>query len=539
MKRSALALAWLLSASSFASNADLPKPKLVVAVAVDQFSADVFTEYRPLYRYGLARLSQGVVYPRGHQSHAGTETCPGHSTILTGARPARSGIIANDWQDPTLPRMSNGKESYTIYCAEKPGPAGSDVRPQVISPDLLKVPTLGDRMKDVDANTRVVAVSGKDRSAVMLGGHKADLTLWWSYAGFITYPDQGARIPAAIEKQVNPAYLASYKKGVKVQLPPECTSRSQAQPVTNELSVGTLREVEPNSRRWRGTPQLDVFTLDAALAALDALQLGKRDSTDLLAISFAGTDYAGHYYGTEGAEMCTQQLALDRTLGRLLDELNKRKLSYVLALTADHGGVDVTERNRERGVAAERMDLELLPDNMSERLRKELGLSGPALIGGDFTNDVYVSPKVATADRERVLNAARRAYLSHPQVETVFTKNELIGAAQPHGLIDEWTLLERAKASFDPQRSGDLVVLLKPYVNIYHLPENSETDYVTTHGSPWNYDRRVPILFWWPGVRGFEQPTPVETVDIAPTLATLLGLEIPADEIDGRALKLQ
>jgi hypothetical protein len=172
-------------------------------------------------------------------------------------------------------------------------------------------------------------------------------------------------------------------------------------------------------------------------------------------------------------------------------------------------------------------------------LNKQLDMSGQLILGTDeFTSDVYVSPKIATADRTLVLNAAKRVYLHHPQVAAVFTKNELVGAEPPRGSVDEWTLLERAKASFDPLRSGDLVVLLKPYVNIYHLPENTETDYVTTHGSPWGYDRRVPILFWWPGVRGFEQPTPVETVDIAPTLAQLIGLKIPADEIDGRALVL-
>jgi predicted AlkP superfamily pyrophosphatase or phosphodiesterase len=116
-------------------------------------------------------------------------------------------------------------------------------------------------------------------------------------------------------------------------------------------------------------------------------------------------------------------------------------------------------------------------------------------------------------------------------VAAVFTKSELAAAPQPAGPVDEWTLLERAKASFDAERSGDLVVLLKPYVTPILVGG-------ATHGSPWGYDRRVPILFWWKDVRGFEQPNAIETVDIMPTLASLIDLKVPANEIDGRCLDL-
>ena len=109
--------------------------------------------------------------------------------------------------------------------------------------------------------------------------------------------------------------------------------------------------------------------------------------------------------------------------------------------------------------------------------------------------------------------------------------------AAPVGPADGWTLLERSKASFDPERSGELIVLLKPYVTMYERASAPEA-YVASHGSPWSYDRRVPIVFWWKGVTGFEQPAAVETVDIAPTLASFVGLDIPANEIDGRALSV-
>lgn len=521
--------------------AEPPRPKLVVTIAVDQFSSDVFTEYRPLYQGGLKRLAGGVVFPRGHQSHASTETCPGHSTILTGARPGRTGIIANDWQDPSLPRTEYGKDTFTLYCVEQPGPAGSSADKKVISPDTLLVPTLGDRMKARDPATQVVSVSGKDRSAVMLGGHHADLTLWWTQSGFTTYAGKESSIPKEIADKINANMRKSYSQPTVAKLPAACASRSRAVKVTDAISIGTLQNLPANSKRWRATPAMDSFTVDAALAAVKSFNLGGKGSTDLLAVSFSGTDYAGHYYGTEGAEMCTQQLALDQSIGRLLAGLDKTGIPYVVAMTADHGGIDTTERNKQRGVTeAARIDTNLLAANVSIALEKDLpGLPKSIVLGGrEFANDVYLNAAIPADRREGVLQATVLFYRNHPQVAAVFTKNELIEAERPSGPVDEWTLLERAKASFNAQRSGDLVVLLKPYISLYQLPKNIDSDYTASHGSPWGYDRRVPLVFWWKGIAGFEQPLAVETVDLAPTLAKIIGLEVPAGEFDGRALPI-
>lgn len=540
MKNHRLALACLASVACCGIapvHADqAPQPTLLVALSIDQYSADLFAEYRPSYKAGLARLAGGVVFPRGHQSHASTETCPGHSTILTGARPARTGIVANEWYDPKLGEGENAR----VYCVEKVATSGSEAGKKIISPDFLLVPTLGDRMKARDPNTRVVAIAGKDRSAVMMGGHDADITLWWSNAGFRTYAGKEASIPKEITGQVNAEVRNSYARGFTPKLPPACASKSRKIEFPSGISVGTLRATKGNSRQWRATPAMDAMTVDAALAALKSQNLGQRKSIDLLAVSLSGNDYVGHYYGTEGAEMCAQQFALDETLGRLFAGLDKTGVSYVVALTADHGGLDIPERNKPRGVAAaERIDPALYASNVSADVAKELGIDGPTLLGGkEFANDVYLSDSVPAERRAAALDLVARKYRTHRQIEVVFTKNELIAAEPPSKPADEWTLLERAKASFNPARSGDLIVLLKPYITLYLEPKNAETDYTSSHGSAWGYDRRVPIMFWWKGITGFEQPTAVETVDIAPTLAALIGLELPASEIDGRPLPL-
>ncbi len=161
-----------LAATTAAAQAP-PKPKLIVALSIDQFSANLFREYRPHFTGGLARLSQGAVFADGFQAHAATETCPGHSTILTGNHPTHTGIIANDWID-----FAAARTDKTIYCAEDETVPGSSSSDFSVSPVHLRVPTLGDRMKRADPRSRVVAVSGKDRGATMMAGHMAD-QLWF------------------------------------------------------------------------------------------------------------------------------------------------------------------------------------------------------------------------------------------------------------------------------------------------------------------------------------------------------------------------
>jgi hypothetical protein len=154
-------------------------PKLLVVISIDQLSADLFAEYRAHFTGGLKRLSQGVVFPSGYQSHSATETCPGHSTILTGARPARNGIVANSWMD-----LSTARSDKVIYCAEDESVAGSSSRKYTVSAVHLKVPTLGERMNAADPRVRIVSVAGKDRAAVMMGGHRVDQLWYWTGKSF-------------------------------------------------------------------------------------------------------------------------------------------------------------------------------------------------------------------------------------------------------------------------------------------------------------------------------------------------------------------
>ena len=507
------------------------KPKLIVAISVDQFSADLFAEYRGHFTGGLKRLAQGAVFPAGYQSHAATETCPGHSTILTGARPSRSGIIANNWFDPGIARPDK-----KVYCAEDPSAPGSSSEKYVVSAQYLKVPTLGDRLKAADPKSRVVSIAGKDRAAVMMGGHAIDQIWYYGGKAFVTLADRTTAPPAPVAS-VNTRIAALVAKPGKPKLPPVCRSRAMALALGEDRQVGTLTGAKPGDYKgFRTTPALDGVTADLAIGLLREMKLGRGPATDLLAIGLSATDYVGHSFGTEGAEMCANLVGLDATIGRILAALDANGAPYAVVLTADHGGHDLPERNRQRAVPdAERVDPALLPATVAAALAKQYGLSGDILFADAPFGDWYLARAIAPGLRPRILTALRDRLAAHHQVAAVFTADELRALPLPTRPADEWTLADRARAGFDPERSGDLIVFLKPHVTPIVA---SGQGIVATHGSPWNYDRRVPILFWQPGATGFEQPLPVETVDIMPTLAGLLGMAVPQAEIDGHCLDL-
>jgi Type I phosphodiesterase / nucleotide pyrophosphatase len=513
-----------------------PHPKLIVVISVDQFSADLFAEYRGQVSGGLKRLQQGVVFPSGYQSHAATETCPGHSTILTGVHPARSGIIANNWADPASTRLDkDGKPDYGVYCAEDETQSGTNSSNYIVSPIHLKVPTLGDRLKLASPDNRVVSIAGKDRAAVMMGGHAIDQAYWWDGKAFVTFKGRNAAPPRALTR-INAAANVAIAKPAPVILLPACSAHSINVPLGSGKNIGTLQtRIAGDAKALRAAPEFDRLTLDLAASTMTEMKLGQGKGIDVLSIGLSATDYTGHTFGTAGAEMCQQVHALDDMIGNFLTKLDMQKTPYIVILTADHGGHDAPERNQIHAAPdAKRVAAPSLGD-IGKAIATKNGLASSPLIGDGVFSDVYLKTDVPEAKRAAVLADAKTALLQHPDVETVFTRAELSRQTVPKGQPENWSLAERAAASFDAKRTGDLLVILKSRVT--PIPDPTK-GYVATHGSIWDYDRRVPMLFWWPGAKGFEQPLGVETVDILPTLTSLIDLNVPQSEIDGRCLDI-
>jgi alkaline phosphatase len=528
MKAVSLAVAALIASPAIAAP---PAPRLIVAISVDQFSADLFSEYRQYYTGGLKLLTQGIVFPSGYQSHAATETCPGHSTILTGSHPAKTGIIANNWID-----LKAARTDKRIYCAEDETVPGSTADDYTVSPVHLKMPTLGDRMKAANPRSRVVSVAGKDRAAIMMGGHHANEMWWWGSRSYVSFA--GRKTPAivtAVNARVDALLSKPERPG---PLPAICQTRVAAIPVGKDKTVGgPLAIREPgDTKAFRTTADFDQATLDIAGGLIESMRLGRGPAPDVISIGLSATDYVGHSFGTEGPESCAQILSMDKALGVFFAKLEGSKVPFIVVLTADHGGHDLPERNRIHALpAAVRVDPDLAPKAIDAAVADALGIEGFTIVGDGPFGDFYVSRDISESDKPRVIAAAKAKFLANPEVAAVFTAEDFAGHKPSTAPATEWSLLDRAAASHDPERSGDLMVLLKPYVTPII---SGSAGYVATHGSAWDYDRRVPILFWWSGVRGFEQPNPVETVDILPTLAAAIGLKITTPEIDGRCLDL-
>ncbi|MGQ0659306.1 alkaline phosphatase family protein, partial [Sphingosinicella sp.] len=465
-----------------------------------------------------------------YQGHAATETCPGHATILTGARPGRAGIIANNWYD-----LGTTRDDKYVYCAEDERVAGSSSQSYTVSPYHLRVPTLGELMHAADPRSRTVAVAGKDRSAIMMGGQQPAARWWWAGRAFVSHA--GVAAPAAVARVNERIARDLTRAGAPLPLPAVCSSRDRAV-TAGPATVGAGRLARPanDPGALRATPAFDQAVLDIGDGLRTDMRLGQGPAIDLLILGLSATDYVGHGLGTQGAEMCIQLMALDAALGRFFQRLDRTGIDYVVMLTADHGGLDLPERDTEQAAAgAARVDRNLLASAMGRAIGERLGLTGPVLFGDGAFGDMYVDRALTAAQRRDVRDEAVRAYRAHPQVAAVFTRDELAATPSPSGPPDAWSLIERARASFDSERSGDFLVLLRPRITPIAAPGRG---YVATHGSPWDYDRRVPILFWRRGMTGFEQPLAVETADIMPTLAGLIGLAIAPGAIDGHCLDL-
>lgn len=517
----------------------LPVPKLIVAISVDQLSAGLFNEWRGKFTGGMKRLAGGVVYTNGYQSHAATETCPGHSTLLTGVHPSRTGIVANDYRDP-----DTGKIIYCLEDASVTRAEGGDATP--VGPGRLMATTLGDWLKAASPQSRVVAVSGKDRGAINMAGHQGDGVFWMQLGyGFTTYvrPGENAAAKLAPVAAINARLAKTWAKAPKwAYTSADCRARQatytiDGKPWTAKVQPAGWGESDKPSDIQRdvwASPINDEMTAAAARDLIDSYKLGRGPAVDVLAISFSATDTVGHRYGTAGPEMCEQMHRLDAAVGSVLAKLDAARVPYVVALAADHGGSDFPQRLAERGYTEARsVDGRAAFARVNQAITSRFGLSAPVLTGG--LDEVYFTTPPGL-DKAQFETAVRDAVAAQPEVAAAFTQTELLATTIPAGKSpEELTIKERFAESTYRGRSADVVAALQPYTVGRAINPGV---YMSSHGTVWNYDRRIPILFWWPGAEAQERFLPLETTDIAPTLASLVGLAPPAG-LDGRCHALR
>jgi predicted AlkP superfamily pyrophosphatase or phosphodiesterase len=518
-----------------------PTPKLVVLVVIDGLPMRQVTGYRDqLGPDGFARfLDHGRWFSQAHYGHGHTVTAAGHSVMLSGAYPQRSGIISNEWRDPATgdPVYNTGDAAYH-YIDNPTAPLSGT------SPRNLKVETLGDVLRGRNAEAKVIGISGKDRGAILPAGHLGTAYMYMVETGQFASSTYYMNAHPQWVTDFNAAKPADafFKKTWAPLLPESAYARSapDGQPWQvasgngNRLPAVIGDKMDGPGPRFYGnllaSPFGDELTLAFARAAVKAERLGQRGVTDILSVSLSSHDYVNHAFGPESRLSHDHTLQLDRHLAAFFQFLDQTvgAGNYVLTLTADHGFTDTPEwaaaQGRDAGRFTSGPSLAAVNAALSARFGVDK-LARDFSAAGLLLNDKLAAERgLKFAD---VQAAAREELLKLPGVEAVFTREQLLG--------DDKTTpyLEAMRKSFDPTRAAQLQIVLKRNWIASYRPGGS------THGSPHDYDTQVPLLFWGPAYVGQgEVKERVEMADLAPTLAGLIGIAAPAQS-QGRDLKLK
>jgi hypothetical protein len=496
-------LVFLLAAASLLI-ADPPKPKLVLAIVIDQFRYDYLTRFRSEYHSGFVRLlTQGAVFTNARYEHFPTVTAVGHSTFLSGATPSVSGIIGNDWYDREEKKSVTSVSDPTTKLLGGIGDAiGS-------SPRRMLVDTVGDELKIAnDGKSKVIGISLKDRAAVLPAGHMANGAYWFDgrSGNFVSSTFYFPELPQWAKEfdGWHPANQYASATFLEKKMPPAgpaLYSALDASPFSNEL--------------------IERF----AESALQAEQLGQRDVTDLLAISFSANDYVGHAYGPDSAEVHQISLDTDKVLDKLFQAVDRAvgMNNVLVVLTADHGVAPLPETEAMRKMPGGRLPLGAISKTVQSALVKEFG-EGDWIVSNS-EHSIYLNTELIAKknlSRERVDKAAAEAAWTIPHVFRVYTREQLMN----NGVTEDPTA-RRVINGFFAQRSADVEVLLEPYWIF--------TQTGATHGATFDYDTHVPVIFMGAGIKPGRYDNSIMVNDVAPTLATILDVEIPAGSI-GRVL---
>jgi arylsulfatase A-like enzyme len=543
--RFAAALSFALPASPAPVCAEAPR--LVVVLVIDQLPRSYLDRFAAHFgERGFRRLLEsGADYSNAHYDHAVTTTGPGHGTLLTGAHPRSHGVIDNHWYSRGERRVVGCVEDARfplVGAAEgaAPGPG--------VSPLGLRSPTLGDVLRaGTGLGAKVVAVSLKDRSAVLMGGARPNGAYWFdeSRCAFVSSTYYGNPLPDWVE-EFNAAEPCSSLVGTqweKLDASLDYTSFAAADDRPFESDRYGLGRTFPHPvRELAGadrfaavvaTPLGNDLLASFARAAVRGEKLGADHVPDLLAISFSTNDYVGHLYGPRSQEVADATFRTDLMLAGLLEfiDFEVGMGRWTLVLTSDHGIAPIPESLEEMAILPlredhHRFDVSRARGAVERALADRFSGAGkpPADFPGFFAAwDARTLPFVyleaAAADRlgrtpEQLLAAARDEIAALDGVARVYARSERAQLACSGDPLDQ-----AAARSWDDERGGDLMIRLAPH----WLPASAGT----THGAPYPYDTHVPLIFYGAGIRPGRHAGRVSLVDLAPTLAHLLGVEAP------------
>ncbi len=502
-------------------------PQLFVIISIDQMRGDYVTRYGHQWTKGLRRLvDEGARFTRAVYPYFNTVTCAGHATIGTGAFPSTHGMVLNQWFDRTTgvsTACTDDPSAIPIAYGDGPLPNLSN------SGARLLVPTFADEMRaQSDPAPRVVSMSLKPRSAIGMAGHGGDVVLWYDSGRFMTSTAFARAKMPFIE-----AYTSSHPIGRGfgtswVRSLPESAylfdDEGEGEAKTGwtktfpHTMTGRNNTVDASFYAdWEYSPAADDYLGGLAIESLGALKLGQEaPRRDVLAVSFSVLDLIGHAFGPRSHEVQDVMVRLDATIGKLLDALDARvgRGKYVVALTGDHGVSPIPEQMTTLGLDAGRINLGAIRTKVDAALVPFFGEG--KYVGAVLYTDLYFMPGVW--DRLRAapeaMAAAIDAVRSAAGVSRVYRGDELDvkrGPADP--------IATALATGYMPGRSGDLLIVPKTY----WISSAS----VATHGTAYEYDTRVPLIFYGAAFAKGEYATPATPADLARTFAHLAGITLP------------
>jgi hypothetical protein len=554
-----LLLAGLAGLASLSLGKPTPKkPRLAVLIYFDQMRGDFLSRWADLYeKDGFRRLTgDGAWFVDCHYSYANTITGPGHATVATGCTPDIHGIVVNEWYDLKAGKMQYcaGSERYRQVPPPLPAPPSKDKAEEKkeatsATPEWLLAPTIGDAIKAATGGKgKVVALSLKDRSAVLPAGKRPDAVYWVDKDGrWVTSTYYRDKVHGWVDEMNRSTLGYSWLNTKWTRLRPDLDyakysgpddspgeDKGSSQGVTfpHPFDGGSKKVLTTYFAQVANSPAGNELLLEGAKRAVVAEKLGQDEHPDLLSISFSSNDLVGHCWGPDSQEVLDITLRSDliiRDLLRFLDE-KVGKGNYVLALSADHGSCPLPEAARARGHKAARVAPETVfgaaETFLSERFpSREVAAAPPKAkaktkwFAKTGTNMAYFNRAVLKQRGTTVAEASRETVkwlVKQPTVQAAYASEDLPEATDAIG--------QAVRRGFLASRSGDVTVVLKPY----HYFADAKKLTGTTHGSPHPYDTHVPLVAFGPGLKAGVRKERVTPELAAVILAAGLGIEPPA-----------
>ena len=534
--------------SVMASNMNTP-PKLILQITVDQLRSDLPRRYMTKMGEGGFKYlyDQGIVYEDAHHAHSNTETIVGHTTLATGAYPARHGLIGNVWFDRTTGHMTYNIEDprYTLLSSDADVDQSTEIDPTQRaarsdgrSPAAILVSTFSDELSiHTDKKSKVFGVSVKDRGAVSMAGH-AGKAFWFSKAKgeFVSSSFYYDKYPQWVNTfNASKPALDYANKHWELMYKPSEYMFGDKDDQEWESAIGGFGRVFPHAYgpadgKYYTTfltlsPAGDELTLDFAKTLIENEAIGEDNVTDYLSVSFSSTDYVGHVFGPSSLEAEDNLLRLDKTLADLFAFVEKKVglKNTLIVLSADHGSPEAPPQVNDYGIEADYVDPESWDKTAGiEKLKKEFGI-GKNLIQAFNPPYIYLNKQVI---KEKGLDLARvEEAVANEIMKFKGVNNAISSTALLEGRVANTEDMRLILNSHNVKRSGDIFILFEPN---WFINDFDGLTVACTHGSLWNYDTFVPVIFAGMDLNPQKVYRKIETVDVARTLSAYVNVKPPS-----------